>query len=179
MYTIDLATILQLLREFRRSGILQAELPSGLPRFKHPCQVVIELSQGEVVSCFVKGTKGQTLLVDHEALQTVSTLGKLNWEFNQSPTTPAASASQVSVSSPQASRATSPPTSAYPHSPIPWRLRSVSVAGASNWPPLHRQTFVLVDGNRNVEQIAAILLQPVYIVEGVLQDLRSIGVIAL
>lgn len=92
MYTIDLATILQLLREFRRDGILQAKLPTGLPRLKQPCQVVIELMAGEVSSAIVKNMKGQTLLVDNEALQAVEALGKLNWVFDQSASVTARSA---------------------------------------------------------------------------------------
>lgn len=172
VYTIDLATILQLLREFRRSGVLQAELPAGLPRLKQASQVVIELSQGEVASCFVKNARGQTLLTSQEALQGVSTAGVLNWVFQQ-----AASSSQASTSSPQGqSPASTPPP---PRSPVPRRLRYISTADSERWPLLHRQTFVLVNGKRNIEQIAATLAQPVFTIEGVLKDLRSIGAVEL
>lgn len=180
MYAIDLATILQLLREFRRSGILQAELPAGLPRFKQLCQVVIELSQGEVTSCFVKNASGQTLLSNYEALQELSLLEKVNWEFNESPERPATSPGQAPAPPPpQAFRPPPRQTPTFPRSPVPHRLFYVSAADASNWPLLHRQTFVLVDGKRSIEQIAAILSQPVHTVDGILQDLRSIGVVAL
>ena len=173
MYTIDLATMLRLLREFRRSGILQAELPSGLPRLKQACQVVIELSQGEVASCFVKNAGGRTLLANQEALRSVSTLEKLNWVFRQSAVTGQESTPPQTV--PFAQSPTLPPPP--PRSPVPRRLRYVSMTDTERWPLLHRQIFVLVDGRRSVEQIAATLAQPIYTIEGVLRDLRSIGII--
>ncbi|HET8840887.1 MAG TPA: hypothetical protein VFN35_05435, partial [Ktedonobacteraceae bacterium] len=81
MYTIDLTTILQLLREFRRTGILRAELSSGVRDLKQPCLAVIELLDGEVVTCHVKDTKGQTLFQDGEAYDAMASAGKQNWIF--------------------------------------------------------------------------------------------------
>ncbi len=182
MYTIDLATILQLLREFRRNGILQAELPSGLPRLKQPCQVVIELVEGEVSSAFVKNTKGQTLLMNVEALQAVATLGKLSWVFNQSSTSPAPSAlpaASAPQKHPSQFSSTQPQMLAIPRSPVPRRRLYISPEELNRWPLRHRQVFVLIDGERNREKIAAILNLPIPLVAGVLQELQSLGIIEL
>jgi|GEM_PF-1048027 hypothetical protein len=82
VYTIDLAAILQLLRDFRRSGMLRAEVSAGLARLKKPCVVILELQHGEVVSCHVKDTKGQTLLSGQEAFRAVDAAGTLTWIFD-------------------------------------------------------------------------------------------------
>lgn len=192
MYTIDLATILQLLREFRRTGILQAELPAGLSRFKQPCQVVIELVRGEVTSAFVKNTRGQTLLANDEALQAVGVLGKLTWVFDQlpgpitptttAPTPPATSAPSavpVPQTHPLSFSSTQPQLPTLPRTLVPHRLLYLSQEDINRWPLRHRQVFVLIDGQRSREKIAAILALPVPLVAGVLQELQSLGIIEL
>jgi len=47
----------------------------------------------------------------------------------------------------------------------------------SSWPRKHRQIFALVDGKRSVGQIAAMLKLPPAIVEAIVDDLQSLGVI--
>jgi hypothetical protein len=47
----------------------------------------------------------------------------------------------------------------------------------SSWPRKHRQIFALVDGKRSVGQIAAMLKQPPAVVEVIVDDLQSLGVI--
>jgi hypothetical protein len=81
LYTIDLVTILQMLREFRQTGTLRADLPSGLPRLKQPCFVITELVNGEMTACYVKDARGQILLSAQRAYQVISDAGKLNWVF--------------------------------------------------------------------------------------------------
>jgi hypothetical protein len=195
VYTIDLAKILQILREFRRNGILQAELPAGLPRLKQPCQIVIELVGGEVASAFVKNTKGQTLLVNDEALQAVAAVGKLTWVFDQLPSSPSAPppfaasvtpvppvipalpAPRTPQTRPLQDPFTQPQMLAFPRSPIPRRLMYLSQEEIARWPVRHRQVFVLIDGQRNREKIAAVLGLPIPLVSGVLQELQSLGII--
>lgn len=224
MYTIDLAAILQLLREFRRSGILQAQVPTGLARMKKPCVVVIELQHGEVVSCHVKDTKGQTLLSGQEAFRAVDAAGTLTWIFDaheeKSTTgrqtgvlnwpggtsrnntgwlqTPPAlpvppRPSNPALPTPQhltnpaltvPPRPSNPATPQHlanpaPYSLIPRRLLELHPARISGWPRRHWQVYLLVDGTRCVEQIAAMLSQPPQIVEQVLREIQATGAITL
>src|SRR5205085_9605331 len=47
----------------------------------------------------------------------------------------------------------------------------------SSWPRKHRQIFALVDGKRSVGQIATMLKLPPSVVEAIVNDLQSLGVI--
>jgi hypothetical protein len=199
VYTIDLATILQLLREFRRSGMLRTEIPAGLPRAKKPCFVVIELQRGEMVSCQVKDAKGQTLLSGREAEQAVGAVGKLNWIFDayadqetpgSQPVVPARSAPrntdplrntgplpsfQTPPGLPVPQGFTNPAQYAY----VPRRLLELNSVDMQAWPRRHRQVYVLVDGTRSIGQIAAMLSQPPQIIETVLREIQLTGAITL
>ena len=215
MYTIDLAAILQLLRDFRRSGILQAQVPAGLARLKKPCVVVIELQHGEVVSCYIKDTKGQTLLSGQEAFQAVDAAGTLTWIFDvheeqnimgrqtgalnwpggtshnntdwlQTPPALPVPPRSSNPALPAAMRSSNPalPVPQYsakptPHSLIPRRLLELHPARISSWPRRHWQVYLLVDGTRCVEQIAAMLSQPPQLVEQVLREIQATGAITL
>lgn len=215
VYTIDLAAILQLLREFRRSGILQAQVPAGLARSKKPCVVVIELQLGEVVACHVKDTKGQTLLSGQEAFRAVDAAGTLTWIFDaheeqnttgrqtgvlnwpggrprnntgwlQTPPALPVPPRHSNPALPVPPRHSNPamPVPQYsanpaPSSLIPRRLLELHPARISGWPRRHWQVYLLVDGTRCVEQIAAMLSQPPQIVEQVLREIQATGAITL
>lgn len=195
MYTIDLLTILQLLREFRRSGILRTEIPAGLARLKQPCFVVIELLRGEVIACHVKDSKGQTLLSEQNAFEAVSAAGKLNWVFDTVPEYELSGRQPRGRPLPgsvQTSPLTTGPLQTPPALPVaprtgnlpyrarvPRRLLQLSQAEVSAWPRKHRQVYVLIDGMRSVEKIAAMLSAPSQAVEEVLQEIQATGAIIL
>lgn len=196
MYTIDLVTIVKLLREFQRSGILRTEISAGLPRFKQPCLVVIELLRGEVLACYVKDSKGQTLLADQEAFQAVSAVGKLNWVFEalpmeglpsgQKPTgaqpaiAPPSSPRQAGMSTTSPNLPVQRPSRQLMRvSPVPRIVRSVSQAEVNTWSRRHWQVFLLIDGVRDVDKIASMLAQPPRVIEELLRDLQIARVIVL
>ena len=66
-----------------------------------------------------------------------------------------------------------------PASQVPPPQRSVQAEQGmiSSWPRKHRQIFALVDGKRSVGQIAAMLKLPREVVEEIVNDLQSLGVI--
>lgn len=195
VYTIDLVTILQLLREFRRSGILRTEIPAGLPRLKKPCFVVIELQRGEMAVCHIKDARGQTLLSGQEAFRAVAGAGKLNWVFDEhtghelpgelpEPGPQGGFGEPVSTKRGllQVPPAAPPPlwsADSARHSLIPRRLLEFNPAALSGWPHRHRQVYILIDGTRSIGQIAAMLSQPPQLVEAVLREIQSTGAIAL
>jgi hypothetical protein len=196
VYTIDLATLLQLLREFRRSGLLRTEISSGLPRLKKPCFVIVELQRGEMIACHVKDSRGQTLLTGQDAIRAVSAAGKLNWVFDAMPEQ-ALSGGQPnrnSLSGPLGqmpplppNRSQTSPTLPVPRWPadftqrslVPHRLIEMGPMDMNGWPRRHRQVYVLIDGIRNAEKIAAMLSLPALFVEEVLREIQSIGAIVL
>jgi hypothetical protein len=169
VYTIDLATILQLLHEFRRNGILQAELPSGVIGFKEPCQALIELAEGEVVSCYIKSANGRTILASEDGLSVLSDLGTLNWLFTPRQELPAPGSRDSSMSIPVVRPMTSVPSPV-----IPRRIVHVGQEDLNAWPRKYRRVFVLIDGERSAEKIAAILSLPPGGVEEVLEVLRRL-----
>ncbi|MFL5663597.1 MAG: hypothetical protein ACJ8BW_19995 [Ktedonobacteraceae bacterium] len=176
MYTIDLATILQLLQEFRRNGILQAELPSGVPGIREPCQALIELAEGKVVFCHIKNANGRTVLASEDALNVLNGLGTLNWLFTERQEPPASGLRDSSMSVPVVR------PMAYAPSLIPRRILHVGQEDLNAWPRKYRRVFVLIDGERSAEKIAAILSLPPGGVEEVLEVLRKLkamGIIAV
>lgn len=193
VYTIDLMTLLQLLREFRRTGILQAELSAGVRDLKQPCLAVIELLNGEVVTCHVKDTRGQTLFQDREAYEAVASAGKLNWVFNilAEEELPGRQGSSTRSLIGPFSRTTGPiqMSPVLPGPPeqtriarlerIPRHRVRLTYREVNAWPRRHRQVYILIDGVRNVEKIAAMLSQPAQIVEQVLREIEATGAILL
>ena len=59
----------------------------------------------------------------------------------------------------------------------PQRIVQAEPGVISSWPRKHRQVFALVDGKRSVEQIVAMLKLPPAVVEEIVNDLQSLGVI--
>lgn len=178
VYTIDLATILQLLHEFHRNGILQADLPSGVPGFKKHCLVLIDLAEGKIISCHIKNGSEQTFLAGENALSVVHSLGNLEWTFMPRQEAPLLSLRDSSMDIPVVHAPTPKPV----HSLIPRRVAQVGPEDLNAWPRKYRRVFVLIDGERSAEKIAAILSLPpggVEEVGAVLRKLQSIGVIAM
>lgn len=171
MYTIDLATLLQLLREFRRSGTLQTVLSSGIPELREPCHGLIELARGEIVSCSIKSNRGRTVVTGENAIRILGGMGVLDWTFDVQ--------QSQSVAIPQGPSLKRPAFPSTALSPIPRRNVQVNARDMRQWPRKYWQVFVLVDGERSIDKIAAILSQPSSIVDEVLQDLRAMGVVEI
>lgn len=61
--------------------------------------------------------------------------------------------------------------------PPPQRIVQAEQGVINSWPRKHRQVFALVDGKRSVGQIATMLKQPSAVVEEIVNELQSLGVI--
>lgn len=206
MYTLDLPTMLRLLRDFQRSGILRTEIPAGLPRLKTPCLVMIELRLGEMTACHVKDDKGHILLAGQEAFKAITAAGNLKWAFEELPehalaSTPGANQSSWEVARSDSFKTVPPmrttssmtgPLNTPPALPVPrWsdtvaqqtllprRLMELTPLLMHDWPRRYRQVYVLIDGVRDSAKIASILNQPVQSVEQILREIQSTGAISL
>lgn len=61
----------------------------------------------------------------------------------------------------------------------PQRSVQVEQGVISSWPRKYRQVFALVDGKRSVGQIAALLKLPPTVVEKIVNELQSMGIIQI
>jgi len=62
---------------------------------------------------------------------------------------------------------------------IPRRIGQVEREMTKAWSRKQRQVFALIDGERSIERIALILSQPFTVVESIMSELQSMGVVAL
>jgi hypothetical protein len=172
-----------------------------------PWQARLSLVEGHVVACYVHSqVDGRRLLSGNEALRWLAHWGQreLAWTlkvFTPQQTVPhpapagllpparnVAPPQRVSQPAdlPTPARYDSPPHhSAQPAGLIlpatqvrpPQRIEQAEQGVISSWPRKHRQIFALVDGKRSVGHIAAILKQSPEVVEGIVNELQSLGVI--
>jgi hypothetical protein len=164
MYTLDFNTIRQMMLAYHQTGLLTAEVPSGVMGLRGPCRIEVVLSEGRVTLCTLISVEGEWLK-GKEAEQVVMTLGRLNWTFTaQAETKVESFTSQVAVTKPL-------PV-------VPYRLLMVRQEQMRDWPRLHRSVFALVDGTKDATKIAGMLSVSPNVVEKALNDLQSIGVIA-
>lgn len=145
MYNIDLATLLQLLQEFRRSVSISAQLPSGALSLKEQCQVKIELVEGKIMSCRIENNNGQVRISGDDALQALYRLGTINWKL------------QEQIETPKRLTEASPTSLLDPSAIIPQRLARVEQITLNRLSRKHRRVFVLIDGERSVAKIASML----------------------
>jgi hypothetical protein len=165
MYTSDLTSLLGMLKETRANGVISSEGtgPGEL------WQAQLTLFEGQVTTCHVQtSVHGQSLFTDGAAIRWLASLGNLTWK-------PVASTpQQASLSVLHDSQAV-----LFQASEVPRRLAQVEQGAIHSWSRKQRQVFALVDGRRSAERIAVILRQPLNVVEDILHDLQSRGVIAV
>jgi hypothetical protein len=142
MYHLDLKTVLQLLKEFGRDGILYTDLPPQVLGRQERYRGQLTLIAGKVSTCRIIDESERTLLLNDEAFNLLNRLGALNWIWTpQQVSAPLVSTNTVGSS----------------HSPIPQRNGHTSSEELNAWPRVYRRVYVLVDGERNVEKIASMV----------------------
>ena len=163
MYTLDFNTIRLMMQAYQQTGLLTAEVVSGVMGLRGPCRIEIVLQAGSIVMCTLIGSDGGWL-TGKEAEQALTHLGRLRWTFTMQP---------------EAIALPKPVTPAVETNFIvSWRIASVSSEQMRTWPRTHRLIFALADGTKNVAKIAEILSISPDIVKKALSDLQLIGVIA-
>jgi biotin operon repressor len=165
MYTLDFETIQQVMQEHQKTGFLFADLPSGVVGLRDSCRVEIKIMAGAVVSCAIIGQSGRRL-TGKEAAQGLSRLDRLRWTFTPQQETP-----------------TQPTPAVLPPREVPVFPRRYVVyldqQQMRTWSRMHRAVFSLADGTKSVAKIAEMLSTSPDIVDKVLRELQSIGVIIL
>ena len=165
MYTGDLAKLLGMLKETRANDVIYTKWTGR----GEPWQAQLTLLGGRVTFCHVwSSTDGHSLLTNGQAIRWLANRGNLIWEraasTQQQPSHSLLRTSQADLLSPFE---------------VPQRLMQVGQEEMRSWVHKQRQVFALVDGQRSIERIAAILCQPFMVVEGIALELQSKGVIAV
>lgn len=204
-YTIDLDTILQILRGFHKSGTLHGELPARKLDNKVPWQAQLRLLEGEVIACSILNERGAVVRSGEDALKALRRAGNLNWtmvpDAQQTGHLPAVRLDRVSGSLPSDPRLPIPPRTdprfptpprSDPHLPVApyWKAARMPVArrlvlvtaeqmNLEGWPRNYRQVYAMVDGTRTCEKIASLLSLRPEEVEYILRDLQMRRVLIL
>lgn len=166
MYTISLEDMIQTLQTFQQSGRLQTEL-IDVPGLKGRFLAELTVVTGKITACVITNSSGQPVLFNNEALLLLHSLGSMNWVLDlQAENAPITSSHKIQ----------SPPK---PRPLIPRRIMQPTAGQINAWPRRHRAVFALIDGQRNIEQIAAILSMPRSSIQSILNDLQSIRIIIL
>jgi hypothetical protein len=166
MYTLDFETIKQVMQEHQKTGTLHADAPSGVAGLREPCRIEISIQAGAIVSCTIVGGSNRRL-TGKKAADALSRLGRLYWTF----TSPEEAAPPV--------REPSPVLQPVALASIPWRTSFLEPQQMHSWSRMHRAAFALADGTRNVAKIAEMLSTSPDVISKILQDLQSLGVIAV
>jgi hypothetical protein len=163
MYYLDFTTILQLLKEFQCSGVLETELPKGIVNTHEPCRLQCKLLQGEITGYHIIAGFGEMIVVDEDVLRQVETLGPLEWTFGPwkgSSASPMKYSDHTS-SSPALTSSISPFLAHQPYvnflALVPHRLATREHSSLRALTRRQRRVLALVDGRRNVGQIASLL----------------------
>src|SRR5690348_5864879 len=129
----------QMMQKYKKTGYLQADLPSGVRGLRDSCRVEITLKAGEMVSCSISSSRG-ILLTGDKAYQELTRQGRIHWTF---------------VSSSPLVTQTSPVRALEKNMTLhPRRVVVVEQLQMRTWSPMHKLVYGLADGTRSVAEIA-------------------------
>jgi hypothetical protein len=163
MYTLDFETMKQVMQEHQMTGSLIAEVPSGVAGMREPCRIEINMQAGSIVASCIVGNSGRRI-TGKEFAKALSRLGRLNWTF-----TPQKEKSTQQLSP----RMYVPIEKTF----VPQRTVVLDQRQMQSWPRIHRVVFAMADGTKSSLKIAELLSTSPAIVDKVLSELQSIGVI--
>lgn len=153
--SVGLAFSLKAFETYRKSGVLSAEIRS-IPGMRGKCKVYLELAQGKVTSCYlIDRTSERHSASLQMLLQLDAEKGPFGWFFHATP----------------------PP-------PVPHPLtRTLNSGHLQSWPPeqqryIHK-VFLLVDGQRSIDEIKARTPLPPADVDEIIRILVVLRAIAL
>ena len=176
-YSIDLETMVQLLQEYKQTGLLHAQLPTGIAGIKELCHVEIDVVFGAMTSCRVVSDNGQKQLVGEEAVRELQRMGVVHWELTlkQDMVPPVRETSPI-TNIPSFHPVT---TRTLSTSLVPRRLVFLNQGQMSSWPRMHRMVYALVDGKNDTNRIAKILSISPEALRQILRDLQGMTVISV
>ena len=163
MFSLDYRTLSQVMRQFKYTGVFRAKL-AGAQRQVGEGFIELRVSEGTICACFFIPAQGHVQKWESWETQLIR-LGALDWE--QVASLPSQSSSlQLSAASPEQHS-----IDAASHTML------LPATELSRWPPLYRRVYSLIDGKRQLSEIALMLNKPPQEVAGVMDDLYHQGLI--
>ncbi len=159
MFSLDYRTLSQVMRQFRYTGIFRAKLAVAQRQIGEGF-IELQVSEGTICACFFIPAQGHVQKWESWEAQLMQ-LGTLDWEQITSSSLlqlPAASPEQHSID-------------------VASHTMLLSATELSRWPPLYRRVYSLIDGKRQLSEIAFMLNKSLQEVAGVMDDLYHRGLI--
>lgn len=162
MFSVDYPTLSQLIRQYLYTGIFRAEVflsrdTSGRGHIE------LSVKDGTILACRFISIQGQRQTWDDWETR-LAQLGVLDWQLAELPASP----THHSQQSPLDFR-----------SLTPYRKAVAGSFSLDQWPSLHRQVYLLLDGTRNINDIAQLLRKRPEIVLQVIEELRIRDIVQL
>jgi hypothetical protein len=181
VYSLDYNMVIQVLQQFRYSGEVHADVPLQV-KLREGGRVILMVYNGVVRSCFILDRNGQKLYHDAEAQRLLPKLGVLEWKLVPFTSPPLTKPAYPPSIAPPFTKPAYPPSIAPPRNPSNGahfypRRRDIPQAQMRIWSVLQRSVYLLSDGTRNQEQIAALLSRPLNLIEQTISELQQLGVI--
>jgi hypothetical protein len=178
VFCVDYITLHQIIQQYLYTGVFRAKIASN--RYKmDEGYIELEVKDGIVLNCYFITTQGQIYKWVHWETQ-LAPLGVLNWEQTSQPLIE----SLLKNSGDGFYRNTqgsvpSLPAIQQPLPEAPCHISTVSASQQRGWPMLHRQVYSLIDGKRQIPDIAQILRKTPQEIARVIDDLKHFGFIKI
>jgi hypothetical protein len=190
VFCVDYATLYRIIRQYLFTGIFRAKVDVS----RHNTEegyIELEVKNGAIVNCYFITMQGQVYQWEQWEEQ-LARYGVLNWEQTSQPfidpiTTNPNEATRIDH---QESAQPVQPTPPVPPTPpaqstlppllaTPYRISVISASQQRGWPMLHRQVYSLIDGRRQLPEIAQMLRRTQQEIARVISDLRQYGFIQI
>lgn len=173
MFSVDYATLRQIIQQFMYTGVFRAYV-AETRLLSEEGNIELQAKEGSIIACRFVTRRGQVYQWDRWEVE-LPRFGVLNWDL-----TPGATlAPQKTTPAPRQPVQSSPDTLfAQQHGPAPYHTVSLSSSQIANWPMLYRQVYVLIDGRRKVSDIALMLHRSQQEITQVIEELRRRHLIA-
>ncbi len=177
-FTLDLKTLLHILSRQKQHGLVQAEIPSDKLRFPSPRQILqanILLESGVLRVCTITDKYEERILEGEDALQRLFTVGVTEWHWKPHTSQQLPSLEKDKTGPIQRTQSISNQplfTEVVP------RRTSRGEEVLQTLPREYRKVLALVDGQRSVHKMAAVLAMKDEEVMIALRTLQSWGLIS-
>jgi hypothetical protein len=173
MFSVDYATLRQIIQQFMYTGVFRASV-AATRLLPEEGNIELQAKEGSIIACRFVTRRGQIYPMDRWENE-LPRFGVLNWELTPS----AETGPQRTVPASRQPVRSSPDTLfAQQHAPAPYHTISLSSSQIGNWPMLYRQVYVLIDGRRKISDIAHMLHRSQQEVTQVIEELRRRHLIA-
>ncbi len=176
-FTLDLKTLLHILSRQKQHGFVQAEIPSDKFRFSGPRQILeasILLDSGIIRACTITYKHEEHILEGEDALHLLFNVGVIEWNWQPRTSQERSSLEEKSIPIHRTQSISNPPVST---EPVPHRT-SRGEEALQTLPREYRKVLALVDGQRSVHKLAAVLAMREEDVVIALRTLQSWGLIS-